>query len=64
MLADGYQSNFLSVLKGIHQGSILGPILFTLYINDFSIGIVNRTIHLHANDTIIYSVPPSADLAI
>ena len=64
MLADGYQSDLLSVLKGVPQGSILDPILFTLYINDFSIGIANSTIHLYANDTIIYSIALSADVAI
>ena len=64
VLADGCQSNFLSVLKGVSQGCILGHILFTLYINDFSIVIPNSAIHQYADDTIIYSVAPSADLAI
>lgn len=49
--------NFL-ITKGVPQGSILGPILFSIFINDLGKGIQEK-IHLNADDTLIYTHAPS-----
>ena len=47
-------SNFQIVECGVPQGSILGPVLFLLYVNDFPL-YVSRSINaLYADDTTLY----------
>ena len=49
-LVNGTLSDFLTVLCGVPQGSVLGPILFLLYTNDL-INASNFAINLFADDT-------------
>ena len=51
--ADGSHSSHLEVVSGVPQGTVLGPTLFLLFIND----IVDRsdsTIRLFADDSVVY----------
>ena len=48
------QSSWKEVLSGIPQGSVLGPILFILYINDLPNQLKNRAL-MYADDTKIYA---------
>ena len=50
---NGQHSSSCRVLSGVPQGSVLGPTLFLLYINDIVEGL-NSNIKLFADDTIIY----------
>ena len=49
-----FKSDFLPVKYGMPQGSVLGPLLFFLYINDFPL-FLKALCELFADDTTIYS---------
>ena len=54
MVLDGKSSQEYPVSAGVPQGSIVGPTLFQLYINDLPDGVICG-IGIYADDTTLYS---------
>ena len=50
---NGYHSALANVTSGVPQGSVLGPVLFLLYINDIT-NQIQCNIRLFADDSIVY----------
>ena len=59
---DGVSSEFLNISCGVPQGSILGPLLFLIYINDMHRSVKYSLVHHFADDTNLLCSDKNPDL--
>jgi len=53
VILNGWAAEWIEVLSGVPQGSVLGPLLFLIYVNELP-KIVNSSIKMIADDTKIW----------
>ena len=49
VIVDGEASDFVRVMSGVSQGTVLGPLMFLLYVNNISENLTSH-VRLFAND--------------
>ena len=54
VVLNGFSSSWEVIKSGVPQGSVLGPLLFLIYINDLSDGL-SSTCNIFSNDTSLFS---------
>ena len=54
VILEGQSSSWATVASGVPQGSVLGPLLFMIYINDLPDCVTSSSVRLFADDTVLY----------
>ncbi len=61
---EGLTSSTGNVKNGVPQGSVLGTLLFILYINNIGNNLAHSSFHLYGDDIVIYSSASTLDHAV
>ena len=62
MVLNGSYSDYSSIESSVPQGSVLGPLLFLVYINDLERNIKSN-IKLFAGDTMLFSTVKNPEIS-
>ena len=57
----GFQSKQKTITYGVPQGSLLGPKLFSIFVNDLPESITGGNVFMFADDTTIYTIGKDID---
>ena len=61
---NGSTSEMILISFGIPQGSVLGPTLFTLFMNDLPSSVSSGSVYMFADDTTVYCISGRAQKSI
>ena len=62
MVQNGSYSDYSSIESGVPQGSVLGPLLFLVYINDLARNIKSN-VKCFADDTMLFSIVKNPEIS-
>ena len=62
VVLNGSSSDYSSIDSGVPRGSVLGPLLFLVYINDLERNIKSN-VNLFADDTMLFSIVKSPEIS-
>ena len=54
VLANNMYSSFKTIMQGVPQGSVLGPLFYIMYANDVVKSFKNCSVAQYADDTVLY----------
>ena len=63
-MVDGYRTNYVSINRGVAQGTVLGPVLFSIFINDIKAVNTNKNLLVKFADDITVSLPIEANVGL
>lgn len=64
VVIDGVQSEYRLITHGVPQGSVLGPLLFIIFVNDLPQEVSRSIVDIYADDTTLSTSAPVLDLPV
>ena len=63
-MVDGYRTKYVSVNRGVAQGTVLGQVLFSIFINDLKAVNTNKNLLVNFAEDITVSLPIEANVGL